>query len=70
MSAVKLKCELQQELSTKKLTYRKLQQIRLKQCDSWKALQIIAHRPTYLSQQFEEIMKIKMFSEEGSLTNK
>ena len=48
----------------------KIQQMRLKQCDSPKALQIIDHRPIYPSQQFEEIMKIKTLSEEKSFTNK
>ena len=35
--------------------------------DSWKALQIIDRRLIYLSQQFEEIMKIKTFCKERSL---
>ena len=47
----------------------KIQQMRLKQCDSGKALQIIDRRPIYPSQQFEEIMKIKTFSKERSFTH-
>ena len=38
--------------------------MRLKQCAFRKALQIVDCRPIYLSQQFEEIMKIKAFNEE------
>ena len=45
---------------------RKNIQMRLKQRDSWKEMQITSRRPIYLSQQFEELMKINMFIEERS----
>ena len=38
-----------------------IQQMRLKQSNSWTTLQIIDRRHIYQSQQFEEIMKIKTF---------
>ena len=43
----------------------RIQQMRLKQSDSWKALQITGRGPIYLSQQFEDI---KTFSERRGLT--